>query len=43
MKIFLAGLVFCVACLSGCASKDNSYYERAIKASEKAHDKFDKE
>jgi len=43
MKIFLAICMFGTIYLSGCSSHDNSYYNRAINASEKAHAKFDKE
>jgi outer membrane murein-binding lipoprotein Lpp len=43
VKIFFAVCILSTIYLSGCSSHDNSYYNRAIQASEKAHDKFDKE
>ena len=43
MSLFVVS-VCCVVFGSGCASKqDTSYYNRAIKASEKAHERFDRE
>ena len=42
MKILLLSL-FVVLGLSSCATKDDGYYDRANKASEKAHKKLDSE
>ena len=39
-------VIICVLagmCLSACSSHDKGYYERANKASEKAHEKLDRE
>ena len=49
IKRCLCVVSVCCVMLSGCASKqdttnqDKNYYDRAIKASEQAHDKFDRE
>jgi hypothetical protein len=44
-RLFVSLILFAiVGFVSGCASKqDNSYYNRAINASEKAHNKLDRE